>query len=163
MASPGGQEGGEGGGGRGGAADGGREGRRQWQGLIDGKRVVGGTTGGAGGEREGGRETLSSESRHTPPSTGEEGEEEEGRWGGVHDKDEVFFRLNEGEGRLSIATWREGGREALFSLPLPPAQMGREGGEEEEERRWHFCVYLSNGVGVDLLPVTEGKMREVFG
>jgi hypothetical protein len=160
MASPGGQEGGEGGGGGGGgAADGGREGRRQWQGLIDGKRVVGG----AGGEREGGRETLSSESRHTPPSVGEEGEEDEGRWGGVQDKDEVFFRLNEGEGRLSIATWREGGREALFSLPLPPAQVGREGGEEEGERRWHFCVYLSNGVGVDLLPVTEWKMREVFG
>jgi hypothetical protein len=146
--------------------DGGEEG--QWQVMEQG--------------REGWREV---DTRHTPPSTfpccqqeeggreereeeaeaEEEEEEEDGRWGGFRDGDEVFVHFDGREGRLTMATWREGGREALFRFPLPRRSLpgGGEDGREGGGEGWFLCAYLSNGVGVDLLPATGEAVRRVVG
>jgi len=124
------------------------------------------------------------DTRHTPPSTfpccqqqeelreegreeeeGHEEEEEDGRWGGFRDGDEVFIHFDGREGRLSMATWREGRREALFRFPLPRRSLPGSGEDwrEGEGEGWYLCAYLSNGVGVDSLPVTEEGVRRVVG
>jgi hypothetical protein len=91
---------------------------------------------------------------------------------GFHDGDEVVMRLHPWERCLDVAVLRAGGavRCCAYRLPLPPPVMVVDGGgkapggvvgtggEGGREDRWFFCCYLSNGVGIDVIPTTPEEV-----